>query len=51
MGFGQALVVHAYIPSYSGGRDQDCSSKPAWANSSQYTILKKTHLKKAGGVG
>jgi hypothetical protein len=28
------LVAHACNPSYSGGRDQeDCSSKPAWANS------------------
>jgi hypothetical protein len=28
-------VAHACNPSYSGARDQeDCSSKPAWANSS-----------------
>jgi hypothetical protein len=31
----QALVAHAYNPSYSRGRDQeDHSSKPAQANSS-----------------
>jgi hypothetical protein len=34
-------------PSYSGGRDQeDHGSKPAWANSSQYPILKKPLTKK-----
>jgi hypothetical protein len=28
----QALVVHIYNPSYSGGRDQENQdSKPAWA--------------------
>jgi hypothetical protein len=41
-------------PSNSGGRDQeDCSSKPAQANSSRDPILKKTITKKkkrAGGV-
>jgi hypothetical protein len=32
---GQAPVVHAYNPNYSGGRNQeDHRSKPAWANSS-----------------
>jgi hypothetical protein len=35
-------MAHACNPSYSGGRDQeDCSSKPAQANSSQDPILKK----------
>jgi hypothetical protein len=43
----QVLVAHAYNPSYSEGRDQkDGSSKSVWANSSQDTILKKTHHKK-----
>jgi hypothetical protein len=43
----QMLVAHAYNPSYSGGRDQDdCSSKPAQANSSRDSIWKKTHRKK-----
>jgi hypothetical protein len=38
----QELVANACIPSYSGGRDQeDHSSKPAWANSSQDPISKK----------
>jgi hypothetical protein len=48
----KGLVAHACNPSYLGGRDQeDCSSKPAQANSSQDPILKKTHQKKqAGGV-
>jgi hypothetical protein len=33
--FYQALVAHICNPIYSGGRDQeDCSSKPAQANSS-----------------
>jgi hypothetical protein len=37
----QALVAHAYNPSYSGGRDQeDHGSKPAQANSAQDPILK-----------
>jgi hypothetical protein len=51
-------VAHIYNPIYSGGRDQeDLSSKPAPANSSQDHISKKTlHKKglvewlKAGGV-
>jgi hypothetical protein len=43
----QALVVHAYNPSYSGGRDQeDHSSKPDWANSSQDPISKTPSTKK-----
>jgi hypothetical protein len=37
------LVAHICNPSYSGGREQEgCGSKPAWANSSQDPILKKT---------
>jgi hypothetical protein len=32
----QVLMAHTCNPSYSGDRDQeDLSSKPAWANSSQ----------------
>jgi hypothetical protein len=43
----QVPVAHACNPSYSGGRDQeDLGSKPAWANSSQNPILKKTFMKK-----
>jgi hypothetical protein len=43
----QVLVAFAYNLSYSGGRDQeDCGSKPAWANSWQDPILKKTLHKK-----
>jgi hypothetical protein len=26
-----SMVVHASNPSYLGGKDQDCSSKPSWA--------------------
>jgi hypothetical protein len=41
---------HSCHPSYSGVRDQENQgSKPAQANSSQDSILKKTHHKK--GVG
>jgi hypothetical protein len=40
---GQALVAHTCNPSYTTGRDQeDCSSKPMQANSSQDPISKKT---------
>jgi hypothetical protein len=40
-------VAHAYNPINPGGRDEeDCSSKPAQANSSQDPILKKIHHKK-----
>jgi hypothetical protein len=40
-------VARASNPSYSGGRDQkDCSSKPAWANSSQDPISKKSITEK-----
>jgi hypothetical protein len=43
----QASVAHTYNPSYSGGRDQeDCSLKPALANSSQDPILKILNIKK-----
>jgi hypothetical protein len=38
----QALVAHACNPSFSGGRDKDCSSKPAQANSSRGPISKNT---------
>jgi hypothetical protein len=39
--------AHTCNPSYSGGRDQeDCSSKPAQANSFRDPILKKTLHKK-----
>jgi hypothetical protein len=40
-------MAYTCNPSYSGGRDQeDCGSKPAWANNLRDTILKKTHHKK-----
>jgi hypothetical protein len=50
---GWGLVAHVCNPSYSGGRDQeDCSLKPAQANSLKDTILKKPFTKKrARGVG
>jgi hypothetical protein len=39
-------MAHACNPSYSGDRDQeDRSSKPAWAKSSQDPILKNPSLK------
>jgi hypothetical protein len=39
-------MAHICNPSYSGGRDQeDCSSKPTWANSSQKKKKKKKHEK------
>jgi hypothetical protein len=44
---GWAPVAHTCNPSYTGGRDQDAhSSKPAWVNSLQDPILKKTYHKK-----
>jgi hypothetical protein len=43
-------VAHACNLSYSGGRDQKISSKPAQANSLQDPILKITNTKRAGGV-
>jgi hypothetical protein len=46
-----ASVSHAYNPSYTVGRDEeDYSSNPAWANSSQAPISKKSSQKRAGGV-
>jgi hypothetical protein len=40
-------VTHACNPNYSGGRNQeDCSSKPVWANSSQDPISKRPITKK-----
>jgi hypothetical protein len=52
----QVLVTHAHNPSYLGGRDQeDCGSKPAWANSARNPILKIPNTKMVGelaqGVG
>jgi hypothetical protein len=42
-----APVAHTWNPSYSGGRNQeDCSSEPAQANSSQDPIMKKPITKK-----
>jgi hypothetical protein len=44
-------VAHTCNSSYSGGRDQeDLSSKPAWANSSQDPISKNPSQKRGGGV-
>jgi hypothetical protein len=43
----QALVPHTCNTRYSGGRDQEnCSSKPAQANSLQDPISKKPFTKK-----
>jgi hypothetical protein len=51
MRLGQALVAYTWNCSYSGGRDQeDTSSKPAQANSSQDPISKKKSQKRTGGV-
>jgi hypothetical protein len=50
--YSQALMVHTYDPSYSRGRDQeDCSSKPSQANSSQSPILKIPNTQKRGTGG
>jgi hypothetical protein len=48
----QALVAHAYNPSYSGCRDQENQGlKPAQAKQFLRPCLKKNHHKKrAGGV-
>jgi hypothetical protein len=47
----QALVVHSYNPSYSGGWDcEDHSLRLAWANSSKDLISKLSEQKCAGGV-
>jgi hypothetical protein len=44
---GRVLVAHACNPSNSGDKDQeDRGSKPAWANSLQDPISKKTLHKK-----
>jgi hypothetical protein len=44
-------VVHAYNPSYSGGREQeDLSSKPAKANSPRPYLEKTHHIKRSGRV-
>jgi hypothetical protein len=46
----QVLVTYACNPSYSGGRDQeDCGSKPAWANS-ETPSQKYLKQKRAGRV-
>jgi hypothetical protein len=47
-----APMTNACNPSYSGHRNQeDCSLKPAQANSSRNTILKIPNIKnKAGGM-
>jgi hypothetical protein len=43
----QVPLAHTCNPNYSEDRDQkDCSSKPARANSSRDSTLKKTHHKK-----
>jgi hypothetical protein len=39
----QALVAHAYNPSYSGGKDQE---DPVWANSPGDSVSKKLITKK-----
>jgi hypothetical protein len=40
-----------YNSSFSGGRDQEnCGSKPAWANSSRDLILKKPSQKRDDGM-
>jgi hypothetical protein len=45
------VVVHTCNPSYSGGRAlENCSSKPAQANSSRNPILKNPSPKKSGLV-
>jgi hypothetical protein len=47
----RVLVVHTYIPIYSGDRDQEeRSSNPAWANSFQDPLLEKPLTKRAGGA-
>jgi hypothetical protein len=38
----QASLAHACNPSYTGGRDQDSSLKPAWVNSLGDPISKNT---------
>jgi hypothetical protein len=42
----KAVYTYIYIPSYSGGKDQeDCGSKPALANSSGDPISKNPSQK------
>jgi hypothetical protein len=43
-------MAHTCNPIYSGGSDQDCSSKLAWANSSVRPYLEKSLEKRAGEV-
>jgi hypothetical protein len=43
-------MAHACNPSYSGGRDQDHGSKPAWVNSLWDPISKVPYIKRACGV-
>jgi hypothetical protein len=43
-------VAHTCNPSYSGGRDQERSLKPAWANSVQDSSLKIPNTKRTDGV-
>jgi hypothetical protein len=51
IGSSQVLVAHTYNPRYLGGWDQeDCGSRPAWANSSQNPISKIIRTKWTGGV-
>jgi hypothetical protein len=46
----QVSVAHTCNPSWSGGRDQeDCGSRPAWANNSPDPILINL-TKSTGGV-
>jgi hypothetical protein len=45
------MVAHVCNPSYLGGWDwEDCSSRPAQANTSQDHISKKNQSKEIGGV-
>jgi hypothetical protein len=46
----QVPVAHTYNPSYSGGRDQDHSSRPARANSSREILSWKNPSQKIGLV-
>jgi hypothetical protein len=43
------MVVHAYIPSYSGGRGRrNSSSRPAWAKLRRPYLKKQNTNKRAG---
>jgi hypothetical protein len=47
----QALVAHAYNPSYLGGWDwEDCGLRPLKENSSQDPVSKVTRVKWTGGM-